>query len=277
VVAVAGGSPPGAQRATALEISVLDVGQGDAILFEPAGRDAVLVDGGPPGAGLPEMLRAEGVERLGLVVLSHDSLDHAAGVRDALATMPVEALAYATASPETLAAGRAAGARLVDVAAGKVMRAGPLRLEVLWPPRELVDVPGLDGAAPGSATVDPATLDDAELNSRAVVLLVRWRGFSMLLTADAEAEAVPLHPGPVDVLKVAHHGSDDEGLDELLDRSLPRLAVIGVGESNPYGHPTPSTLAELAAHDVPVLRTDVDGPVQIEVHAGTWAVLAGVE
>ena len=213
------------------------------------------------------MLRAEGVERLGLIVLSHDSLDHAAGVRDALAGVPVGALAYASASRETLAAARAAGARLIDVASGSVMRAGGLRLEVLWPPPELVDAPARGGPA----------LDAAELNSRAVVMLARWPGFSMLLTADAEAEAVPLRPGPVDVLKVAHHGSDDEGLGGLLDRSVPRLAVIGVGEANPYGHPTPATLAELASHDVPVLRTDLDGPVQIEVAAGRWSVLPGVE
>ena len=53
--------------------------------------------------------------------------------------------------------------------------------------------------------------------------------------------------------------------------------MIGVGDANPYGHPTPATLAELAAHDVPVLRTDLDGPVQIEVAAGGWRVLPGVE
>ena len=53
--------------------------------------------------------------------------------------------------------------------------------------------------------------------------------------------------------------------------------MIGVGEANPYGHPTPATLAELADHGVPVLRTDLDGPVQIEVTAGRWVVLPGVE
>ena len=83
----------------------------------------------------------------------------------------------------------------------------------------------------------------------------------MLLTADAEAEAVPIDPGPIDVLKVAHHGSDDAGLGALLDRTDPKLAVISVGADNPYGHPTPGTLATLAAHGVRTLRTDLDGAV----------------
>ena len=81
----------------------------------------------------------------------------------------------------------------------------------------------------------------------------------MLLTADAEAESMPIDPGPVDVLKVAHHGSEDAGLGALLERTWPRLAVISVGADNSYGHPTGATLATLAAHGVPVLRTDRDG------------------
>jgi competence protein ComEC len=96
-------------------------------------------------------------------------------------------------------------------------------------------------------------------------LLARYRDFSMLLTADAEAEAVPLDPGPVDVLKVAHHGSDDAGLAPLLDRIRPSLAVISVGAGNSYGHPTGSTLATLSAHGVRTLRTDRDGEIAIEV------------
>jgi competence protein ComEC len=86
----------------------------------------------------------------------------------------------------------------------------------------------------------------------------------MLLAADAEAEAVPLDPGPIDLLKVAHHGSDDAGLAALLERTRPRLAAISVGSGNPFGHPTPATLATLAAHRVCVLRTDRDGDIAIE-------------
>ena len=97
----------------------------------------------------------------------------------------------------------------------------------------------------------------------------------MLLSADAEAEAVPLDPGPVDVLKVAHHGSDDAGLAALLDRTRPQLAVISVGDDNPYGHPTAGTLATLAAHGVRILRTDRDGTVTFEVGRGEIAVATG--
>ena len=97
----------------------------------------------------------------------------------------------------------------------------------------------------------------------------------MLLTADAEAEAVPIDPGPVDVLKVAHHGSDDAGLGALLERAAPQLAVISVGEDNPYGHPTAGTLATLAAHGVRILRTDRDGTVVLDVHRGSIEVDAG--
>jgi competence protein ComEC len=90
----------------------------------------------------------------------------------------------------------------------------------------------------------------------------------MLLAADAEAEAVPLDPGHVDLLKLAHHGSEDAGLADLLDRTRPDLAVISVGAGNPYGHPAPDTLATLAAHGVPVLRTDRDGAIAIEAGEG---------
>jgi competence protein ComEC len=69
----------------------------------------------------------------------------------------------------------------------------------------------------------------------------------------------------VDVLKVAHHGSDDAGLGGLLDRTRPRLAVISVGAANSFGHPTPATLATLSSHGVPTLRTDRDGTIVLEV------------
>ncbi|MFI5028816.1 MAG: ComEC/Rec2 family competence protein, partial [Solirubrobacterales bacterium] len=175
-----------------------------------------------------------------------------------LGRMPVHRFVYAVLGRQLLDEARGAGAVPYRVAEGDELRSGGLRLDVLWPPRELLSEP--------IAGSDP--------NLRALVILAHWRDFSILLTADAEAEAVPIDPGPVDVLKVAHHGSDDAGLGALLDRIDPKLAVISVGAGNPYGHPTQGTLATLAAHGVRTLRTDLDGSVVIDasqgsVHVGT--------
>ncbi|HET8863660.1 MAG TPA: ComEC/Rec2 family competence protein [Solirubrobacterales bacterium] len=239
-----------------LRVSVLDVGQGDAILLQPRGGPAVLVDGGPPGDGLATKLRDAGVKRLGAVVVTHDQSDHAGGVRELFGAMPIGRVLYGVLRRSTFTAALAARIPPRRLAGGAVIRSGRLRLTVLWPPAELLAGP--------PAEEDP--------NRLAVVMLARWRSFSMLLAADAEAEATPLEPGPIDVLKVAHHGSDDAGLGALLDRTRPSLAVISVGAGNPFGHPTPATLATLAAHGIPTLRTDTAGTLVLEVGHGSIQV-----
>jgi competence protein ComEC len=248
------GAPPA--PTPGLRIDVLDIGQGDAILLRPRTAPAVLVDGGPPGDELVAKLHDEGVERLGAAVVTHDQSDHAAGIAEALGRIPIERLVYGRLDREFLAAARGDGAAPDQVAAGTTLRSGSLHLEVLWPPPDLL--------AEASPQTDP--------NELALVIRARWHDFTMLLTADAEAESTPLDPGPIDVLKVAHHGSDDAGLGPLLDRIRPRLAVISVGADNPYGHPTPGTLATLAAHHVPTLRTDLDGTVEIDVRRRAFSV-----
>jgi competence protein ComEC len=258
LLAHGGGSVAGAPE-SGLRVEVLDIGQGDAILLQPAGAPAVLVDGGPPGDDLAAKLEAAGVDRLGAAVITHDQSDHAAGIEALLGHFPVERLIYARLGSGPLAQARAAGAVPLRMAQGEQLHSGRLDLEALWPPRESFARP-LAGADP---------------NDSALVFLARWRDFSMLLTADAEAETVPLDPGPVDVLKVAHHGSDDAGLAGLLDRIRPKLAVISVGAGNPYGHPTAATLATLAEHGVRTLRTDRDGTVTIDVRGRSIEVAGG--
>jgi competence protein ComEC len=249
-----GGGPANPPRG--LRVAVLDVGQGDAILLQPARAAPILVDGGPPGDGLARKLEEAGVGSLGAVVVTHDQSDHAGGIEELLGDLPVRRLLFARLHRELIGAAAAAGADPERIAAGGELRSGGLRLRVLWPPAELL--------GPAAVGEDP--------NRLALVMEVRWRSFSMLLTADAEAESVPLDPGPVDVLKVAHHGSDDPGLAGLLERTRPRLAVISVGAGNPYGHPTPMTLATLTRHRVPTLRTDEEGQIVIEVSGRSMSV-----
>ena len=98
-----------------------------------------------------------------------------------------------------------------------------------------------------------------------MVIEIEVDGFRMLLTGDAEEEAAPVAPGPLDVLKVAHHGSEDAGLPSLLGSADPELAVVSVGEGNSYGHPTEGTMDELEEAGTETLRTDEDGTISIVV------------
>ena len=255
---LAGEDGPGAPPGDTLRVAVLDVGQGDAIVLDPPGGDPVLVDAGPPGAGVPGSLRGLGVERLSAAFVTHDQSDHSGGLADVLGSMPVGRLALGMPSPELEALAASRSVEVARVAEGSEVRSGELRLSVLWPPRERLA---------GAGTGDP--------NADSLVLLAEWGHFSMLLPGDAESELAPLEPGPVDVLKVAHHGSADEGLSSLLRTSVPEVAVISAGEDNGYGHPAPETLADLGDAGVATARTDAGGDVVFEADTTGWRLLAG--
>ena len=246
---------------TGLRVSFLDVGQGDAILLQvPQG--AILVDQGPPEADVVGQLEELAVDDLAAVVLTHPQRDHVGGAAAVLAQTDVELVLdprLAAESPDqeaALAVARRRGVRVVPARAGRAFRLGNLRLEVLLP----------DG--PGTPGDDP--------NNHAVVLVATYGSIDTLLTADAEAGVTaPLRPPPVEILKVAHHGSDDPRLGELLARVRPRVAVISVGAQNDYGHPDPDTLTTLArVPGLALYRTDEDGRVVVESDGRSFSVTA---
>ena len=170
------------------------------------------------------------------------------------ASLHVDRVVYGRADPRLRGAALAAGAEPYRLAEGGELDSGSLHLSALWPPRELL----------GETGEDP--------NLLCLVLVAQWRHFSMLLTGDAEAEAVPMDPGPIDVLKVAHHGSADAGLGELLDRSVPKLAVISVGAATPTAIRPMRRSPSSAAHEVPTLRTDRQGEIDIDANGSGWTV-----
>lgn len=234
-----------------LRVSFLDVGQGDGILLQvPEG--AVLVDQGPPEAHVAELVRRLGVGRLELLVLTHPERDHVGGAADVLRSIRVGGIldpGLPSSSPyedEALDVARNRSVPVLAARRGQRYRLGRLVLRVVWP-----DGPGASGQNP---------------NDRAVVILATYGSVDVLLTADAESSVTGrLGLPPVEVLKVAHHGSSDETLPGLLEGLRPRVAVISVGAGNDYGHPAPSTLTALS--DVPSLRlfrTDREGTVTVE-------------
>lgn len=253
---VTGWPPPG------WRLVMCDVGQGDAMVLAAGAGAGVVVDAGPDPLLVDRCLRTLGITEIPLVLLTHFHADHVAGLAGVLRGRsvgviettgfqePVDQVAFVRG----LAA--AHGVRLVRAVAGERRRTGPLDWQVLWPPPE--PAPSPDGP-----------------NDASVTLLVRTAGLTMLLLGDLEpaAQRALLRTGggaalpPVDVLKVAHHGSayQDPG---LLRRAAPRLALISCGVDNPYGHPAPRTMAVLRAQGAAVLRTDRDGAVAV-VGGGT--------
>ncbi len=238
-------------------VSFLDVGQGDATLVQHGGA-TVLVDAGPPGSPLLDRLREAGVRRIDLLVLTHSQADHDGGAAEVLRRLPVGHLLDGgeQRTPLHLRALAVAAARGVVRStpdAGQTVRAGPLRLRILWPRRE----PPVPGADP---------------NDRAIVAHLQVGDFDLLLPADAESNVTGALDLPrVEALKVAHHGSEDPATADLLARLRPRVAVIEVGSENRYGHPAPELLAALRS--VPTVhRTDRDGTVRLTLRAGRMTI-----
>jgi competence protein ComEC len=235
---------------TGLRLTALDVGQGDGILLQVPGG-AVLVDTGPPEADVDEQLHGLGVRRLALLVLTHPHRDHVGGAADVIEHVRVDRILdtkLGVTSREEAGTHHAAaehGVPVVTATAGEVFRLGALRMVVL---------------AAGEATspaVDP--------NAESTVLLASYGKVDALLTGDAEsAVTLPARPPAVEIVKIAHHGSSDDGLPRLLELTKPSVAIISCGRNNDYGHPAPSTLAALARARLAVYRTDLDGDVVVE-------------
>lgn len=252
--------PAPLQRCT---VTVLDVGQGDAILVRDGGR-AMLVDTGADALALRRALARVGVRRIDVLVLTHAHGDHTGGAAGLVGVasvgwtgIPEIATAEAASGDDGVrdpwpGAGGWAGpecpARLL--AAGDAWRIGGTSVEVQW----------------------PAGDEDEELdtNDTSVVLVLRRGGFDMALTGDAEhlvqqrlvADGIA---DEVEVLKVPHHGSTNGLTAEGLEAWSPRDAIISVGADNDFGHPCPETLALLEDAGVRVWRTDELGDITVSV------------
>jgi competence protein ComEC len=243
-----------------LRVTFLDVGQGDGVLLETS-RASVLVDQGPPEADVAAQLSGMGLRSLSAIVLTHPQRDHIGGAPDVLRRLSVGTVLHPAIPSDSLDESAALGVAVrrqvpvVVIRAGDTFRLGRLRLRVLWP-----DDPGPPGDDP---------------NRHATVLLASWGETDVLLTADAESDvtgALPLRA--VEVLKVAHHGSEDIGLERQLRVLRPRVAVISVGEGNDYDHPRAETLAALrGVAGLQLYRTDLHGRVVIETDGSVLRVV----
>ena len=239
-------------------VSFIDVGQGDSILITTADSRTILIDAGPPLAAgvLVSYLHNRSVSVIDALIVTHPDADHLGGAADVLRDFTVLSVYHPGVAKNT-----SAYSSFIHAAQDEGC---PIHTAA---DTHVGDYLGLTA----SATIEVLNIDPtaSDVNDASIVLEMRTPGKSFLFTGDISSDvesrliANPSFDLNIDVLKVAHHGSQYSTSNAFLDATSPEIGVISVGE-NTYGHPTNETLSRLFAHNVTVLRTDQLGTIEIE-------------
>ena len=255
-----------------LKVTLIDVGQGESILVEFPGRRAMLIDGGGLAASpfdvgervVSPVLWRKGIKRIDYLGLTHPHPDHLDGLVAVARNFRVgEFWEGLPARNDGISAdlGRALPPTVIRRRCGRGshFEEGPVSVDVLHPPLD---------AASGPAQVD---------NENSLVIRITLGGTAFLFMGDTgtATEQALLEAGVnlvSTVLKAGHHGSAASTSSDFLAAVRPRLVLVSAGEGNTYGFPSPGVLARCRSAGAEVLRTDLDGAVEIRTDGRHLAV-----
>lgn len=248
-----------------LHLVFCDVGQGDAILAT-YGAKQILVDGGPDnkvisclGKHMPFWDR-----KIEVVIVTHPQEDHYGGLVDVVRRYNVgfflrPEVEGTSAGWQTLISELAS--KKIDAQFAKTgdkIRISNLHFDILHP------------------TVASGQISFSDLNEYSVVGNLTFGEFDALLTGDIIPPASDLVAENVtgaEVLKVPHHGSKNGLTEKLLQAANPKLSVISVGKNNRYGHPHEEVMKLLGSLGARVMRTDLEGEVEVVSDGHRWWVV----
>lgn len=250
-----------------LQLHMLDIGQGDAILLVTPEQHHILIDGGPGNAVLMQLgsVMALPFNTIDLMVLTHPHIDHMEGLISVLDRMEVKAIllsapAYENPAYEVfLEKVQAEGAQVFFAEATTDFQLGSLHLDVLFP-------------------FESKLGEDMEnINNASPVIRASDGNVSILLEGDAEleveAEVLSHYPAATlkaDILKAGHHGSRTSSTEAYLDAVQPEWMLISCGMGNTYKHPHPETLEKAEDRGIQVFRTDLEGRISIIFDDYAW-------
>jgi competence protein ComEC len=257
------------------EVTLLDVGQGLAIVIRTASHALVYDTGASFGPDsdvgsrvLVPYLRGEGITRLDTLVVTHDDDDHYGGAVSLInARKPAHLYSSLPRGHKVLVAAHATGTESKRCEAGQQWEWNGVRFEFLHPSDDAYAPPAEDERAPRD-------------NDMGCVLEVTTPGANMLLTADIEAlseAALTERLGrglQADVLLVPHHGSKTSSTADFLDAVRPELAVVSVGYRNRFRHPHPDVLGRYVERGIPLLRTDSAGALRFTLPSAAQEITA---
>jgi competence protein ComEC len=247
-------------RANFLEITFLNIGQGDATFIEAPGNYQILIDGGPGGQIL-EKLRQEIPpldKTIDLIILTHPDKDHLFGLNEVLKTYHVENIIWTGVEIETegfqewkelIKEEEKEGAKIYTVKYPQKIIASDLVVSILYPTDNLTG----------------RKIENS--NDTSIISKLNFGKNSILFTGDAtekiEKLLISLNTDvDSDILKISHHGSQNSTSDDFLKKVSPQIAIISVGK-NSFGHPSEKVLDRLNENSIKILRTDQLGDIKI--------------